>query len=140
MPSTVSLPEKLESFAGLELSAVSFEWDTVLLRFVGEYNVGVRIAKAFQFRMPSEQAGRQIIPAGGGSPLVAGELALLVRERLMTITYKSHELALRFVGGQRVYVTLAAEDFDPVEISCAHHLSPNELEWYSVVNAEMSAQ
>ena len=134
------LAEKLQSFAGLELSAVSFEWDTVQLRFVGEHNVSVRIAKAFQLQPTSAQADTEIVPGGGGRPHVAGELACLVKARLLAITYKSDELTLRFTGGQYLRVPLAAEDFDPVEISSAHHLSPNELEWYSVVNAGIVAQ
>ena len=140
MSIAVPLAKKLQSFAGLELSAVSFDWDTVQLRFVGEYNVSVRIGKTFQLQNASGQASNDIVPGGGGNPQVAGDLASLVKARLQAITYKSNELALLFAGGQYVRVPLANEDFDPVEISCSHHLSPGELEWHTVVTAVMAAQ
>ena len=140
MSIAVPLAKKLQSFAGLELSAVSFDWDTVQLRFVGEYNVSVRIGKTFQLQNASGQASNDIVPGGGGNPQVAGDLASLVKARLQAITYKSNELALLFAGGQYVRVPLANEDFDPVEISCSHHLSPSELEWHTVVTAVMAAQ
>ena len=140
MSVAVPLAEKRQSFAGLELSAVSFEWDTVLLRFVGEHNVAVRIGKTFQLQNSSGEASNDIVPGGGGNPRVAGDLALLVKDRLQAITYKPNELALLFSGGQHLRVPLASEDFDPVEISCSHHLRPSELEWHYVVTAAMAAQ
>ncbi len=136
----VPLAERLQSLAGLELSAVSFEWDTVQLRFVGEHNLSIRIGKTFELQLASGQSGREIVPGGGGDPQVAGELASLVKARLQAITYESNELSVRFASGQYLHVPLTTEDFDPVEISCSYHLRPNEVEWYAVVNAGMVAE
>lgn len=140
MNAVVPLAEKLQSFAGLYLSAVSFEWDSVQLRFVGVYNVSVRIGKTFRLQVASGAPGNELVLGGGGAPQVAGALASLVRARLQAITYDSNELSLHFASGPSIHVSLATEDFDPVEISCSHHLSPNELDWFTVLNAGMDAR
>ena len=138
MTSAVELQRSLAALNSIQLSNVSFGSFHAQLDFSGEFNVSLRIDKNIE--QLTEDGLIEIInietKQNYGS---VGKLVALIGGKVRSVEYLGDSLRVEFEKpmNETIVIQLASTDFDPVQISCVHHMKPRELVWDYVVNAKM---
>lgn len=124
----------LESVSGLEVGRVLFGPFYVSIDLLGDHNLFLRLNKSFtigrggaleSFKMESS------LPQRAAASLVA-----CVASKVVRLQCVGNQFELAFSNGNVLSVSLAAGDFEPLEVSCAHHVAPHELLWHTIIEAE----
>ena len=134
MGTGAELRESLAELRGLKLGNVEFGPFHVQLKFTGEWNVSVQIDKAFQLQTSS---GSQTFDVAQKVGEGSGVLMRLIGREARSLSYEPNSFTVSFDNGTSLVVPLGSDDFDPVQVYCAHHMSPRELAWGFTVNANM---
>ena len=124
----------LEQFAEFEVDRVIFGPFYVSIDFLGVHNVYLRVNKPFTVRQASQHYSFEL-EAASAQP-AASLLVSCVGSKVAKLELAANMLTVQFSNSSVLSVQLGERDFEPIEISCCHHLAPNELLWLTTVEAE----
>ena len=128
-----ALRKSLAEIDTLELSNVKFGPFHIQTRFCGEWNVSVRIDRAFVLQTPFGNHTFDVVTKEGE----AGSLLIRLIGRRARFSYHPDSFIVTFDNGDFLTVPLLESDFDPLQIYCAHHMTPSKLAWGFTVIAGM---
>ena len=138
MTFAVLLQESLAALGVIELSNVSFGPIHAQLDFSGEFNVSLRIDKDIDL-LNEANVTETIDIETKKNYESAGKLVSLIGSKVCSMNYQSISFRIDFEKpqDQSLVINLLTTDFDPIQVSCSHHMNPRELVWRFTVNATM---
>ena len=123
----------LEQITDVEVGRVIFGPFHVQVEFLGVHNLFLRLNRSFEVVRGADQHSFE--PEVLSVQPAASFLAACVGSKLTGLELEANLLTVSFANTTMLYVPLAGANFEPIEISCCHHLSPNKLEWLTTVEA-----
>ena len=138
MTFSVLLEESLAALGDIELSNVSFGPFHAQLDFSGEFNVFLRIDKDIDLLNEANVTETINIETKRNYESV-GKLVSLIGAKVCSMKYQSNLFRIDFEKPQdeSLVINLLTTGFDPIQVSCSHHMNPRELVWRFTVNATM---
>jgi hypothetical protein len=130
----VELQESLAELKDLELGNVEFGPFHLTMRLYGEWDISVRIDRAIELITPN---GSYDFDHNSKQGEASGILLRLIRQRVQKLSYDPELFTISFECGTSVCVPLSAQEVDPLQIDCSHHMSPSQLAWAFIINAHM---
>jgi hypothetical protein len=117
----------------LELDRVVFGPRYVSMELSGTHNLSLRLNKSFEVVSSAFQHTFNI--ESNAAQSAASALVACIGAKVTTLELAPSLLSVPFSNGWLLQLALAHADFEPLELSCSHHMAPNELKWFSTVEA-----
>ena len=125
--------ELLKTLVELELSRLIFGPFYVLLHFTGALELSVRVNKSFEVLSSNGSLAFDI--ASSHPQPAAAALVACIQSKVAAIELTAESVRIPFSNGSTLVTTIGGSDFEPLEMSCWHHMSPSKLEWFTTVEA-----